>query len=181
MMDTATKIAAGLEQAFVTHGFAEPNVETLRSAAGVSLRTLYKYTPSRDDMVLTALEFRHLRYLDRVFGGLPGDERTALGAIIDRIADWMATEAPHGCLFHAAVAAAPQDHRLMDLLKRHKSEIAERAARAARLENKVTDIAFIFEGLTQSWPLLGPAAADSACRLAECLQYHRPEPAEGGS
>jgi AcrR family transcriptional regulator len=42
MIDTATKIASGLEQAFAAQGFAETNVEALRDAAGVSLRTLYK-------------------------------------------------------------------------------------------------------------------------------------------
>ena len=42
MTDTKTKIAAGLEQAFAARGFAEPSVEDLRDAAGVSLRTLYK-------------------------------------------------------------------------------------------------------------------------------------------
>ena len=170
MTDTATKIAAGLERAFVTHGFAEPNVETLRDAAGVSLRTLYKYTPSRDEMVLAALEHRHLRYLNHVFARLPEDGETAFGAIIDRISGWMATEAQHGCLFHAAVAAAPQDGRLVELLKRHKSEVAQRAAKAVHLEDQVTDIAFIFEGLTQSWPLLGDEAMNSAHRLAESLQ-----------
>lgn len=168
-MDTATKIAAGLERAFIAHGFAEPNVETLRGAAGVSLRTLYKYTPSRDEMVLAALEYRHYRYLDHVFANLPEGGRAALGAIIDRIADWMANEAPHGCLFHAAVSAAPQDARLADLLKRHKGEIAERASKVAEIEDRKTDVAFLFEGLTQSWPLLGHEAAKSAHRLAACL------------
>ncbi|WP_280322004.1 TetR/AcrR family transcriptional regulator [Sulfitobacter faviae] len=45
MTDTKSKIAAGLERAFATRGFADPSVEDLRDAAGVSLRTLYKYTP----------------------------------------------------------------------------------------------------------------------------------------
>ncbi len=55
MRDTATKIAAGLERAFAARGFSEPCVDDLREAAGVSLRTLYKYTPSRDAMVRMAL------------------------------------------------------------------------------------------------------------------------------
>ncbi|MEP1730290.1 MAG: TetR/AcrR family transcriptional regulator [Sulfitobacter pontiacus] len=158
-----------MEQAFVAHGFAEPNVETLRDGAGVSLRTLYKYTPSRDEMVIAALEHRHLRYLDHVFADLPDDGSPALGAIIDRIANWMTTEAPHGCLFHAAVAAAPQNMRLVELLKRHKGDVAIKAAVVSGLQNREADIAFLFEGLTQSWPLLGGAAARSAHRLAQHL------------
>ena len=47
-----TKIAEGLECAFASRGFAEPSVDDLRDSAGVSLRTLYKYMPSRGDMVI---------------------------------------------------------------------------------------------------------------------------------
>ncbi|KIC09004.1 TetR family transcriptional regulator [Leisingera sp. ANG-M1] len=166
MTDTATKIAAGLEQAFVEFGFAEPPVEALREAAGVSMRTLYKYTPSRSEMVLSALEHRHRRYLHHVFDGLPGSKAEALDEIIARIAQWMAQEAPRGCLFHAAVAAAPQDARLRELLKRHKGEVAARAAKAAGAEDREMDLSLIFEGLTQSWPLHGSAAAGCARRLA---------------
>ncbi|MEM9630132.1 MAG: TetR/AcrR family transcriptional regulator [Pseudomonadota bacterium] len=169
MLDTGTKIAAGLEEAFVIHGFAEPNVETLREAAGVSLRTLYKYTPSRDDMVLSALEYRHRRYMDHIFSNVPESGPDALGSIIERIADWMAQEAPQGCLFHAAVAAAPKDGNLKELLNRHKTCVADRAAAVAGLEDRAADILFIFEGLTQSWPLLGAASVESAHRLAKCL------------
>lgn len=56
MLDIQNQIDAGLERAFAKHGFAEPNIETLRKATGVSLRTLYKYVPSRDVMILRALE-----------------------------------------------------------------------------------------------------------------------------
>ena len=52
MTDTMKRIAGGLERAFAANGFAEPSVEDLRDAAGVSLRTLYKYAASREAMVL---------------------------------------------------------------------------------------------------------------------------------
>lgn len=164
------KIAAGLERAFARNGFAAPSVETLRDAAGVSLRTLYKYTPSRDEMVRAALEHRHRRYIEHVFQDLPEESDLALSAIIDRIAAWMVREASHGCLFHAAVAAAPQDRRLRSLLKRHKAEVAERAAMALGRPDREVDLTLILEGLTQSWPLCGDAAVTSAKRMALALR-----------
>lgn len=169
MSDTLTKIATGLEQAFSTHGFAEPNVETLRAAAGVSLRTLYKYAPSRDDMVRLALEHRHRRYIALLFSDLPDRGADALLLIIDRIAEWMATEAAHGCLFHSAVAAAPQNAALRQLLESHKAEVARRTADAAGLPNREGEIMVIFEGLTQTWPLLGAEALASAKRLGTLM------------
>lgn len=170
MNATETKIAAGLERAFAEHGFAEPSVEALRDAAGVSLRTLYKYTPSRDMMVRTALDHRHRRYIAHLFDNLPEDHAAALAKIIQRVAVWMQQEATHGCLFHAAVASAPHDPELRTLLQRHKSEVADRAAAATGLADREVDLTLIIEGLTQSWPLYREAAVESALRLSRSLR-----------
>ncbi len=165
-----SKISAGLEHAFASRGFAEPSVEDLRDAAGVSLRTLYKYTPSRAEMVLAALEHRHQRYVARVFGELPEEPDEALDAILSRVGNWMTSEASHGCLFHAAVAADPLSKPLRALLERHKAEVALRAAAASGLPEAATEILLIIEGLTQTWPLRGSAAVDAAKRLGDALR-----------
>ncbi|MBS8261256.1 TetR/AcrR family transcriptional regulator [Roseibium polysiphoniae] len=170
MNATMTKIASGLEHAFALRGFAEPSVEDLREAAGVSLRTLYKYTPSRDDMVLAALEHRHQRYLASTFDDLPEDQAMATDSLMERIGAWMLNEASHGCLFHAAVAAAPGDARLRALLERHKGEVSERAARACGLTQHQVDLNLIIEGLMQSWPIHSEEAVASAKRLSGLLR-----------
>ncbi len=163
------KISAGLERAFANRGFAEPSVEDLRDAAGVSLRTLYKYTPSRAEMVLAALENRHQRYLARVFDDLPEDPRKALDKVLTRVGNWMATESSHGCLFHAAVAAEPGSQPLRALLERHKAEVAAKAAAATNLKDADITLLLIIEGLTQTWPLHSEAALDAAKRLGLSL------------
>jgi AcrR family transcriptional regulator len=169
MTDTMTRIAAGLEQAFAARGFAEPSVEDLRDAAGVSLRTLYKYVPSRADMVLAALEHRHTRYLAHLFDGLPDAPEAALDALLDRVGAWMATETAHGCLFHGAVAAEPGSERLREVLSRHKAEVARRAAAATGLSGQEIELSLIMEGLTQAWSLHRDAAVASAKRLGHGL------------
>ncbi|CUH64268.1 mycofactocin system transcriptional regulator [Thalassovita autumnalis] len=172
---TAQKIAAGLEQAFAKHGFAEPNVEVLRDAAGVSLRTLYKYMPSRSDMVLAALEHRHQRYLNHMFSALPGGAGDAatgpavFAELLRRVGQWMVEEASHGCLFHAAVAAAPTDQALQSLLQRHKAEVAGKAASAVGLPDQSAALLMIFEGVTQCWPLQGQATLRTAQALGRGL------------
>ncbi|MFP3385989.1 TetR/AcrR family transcriptional regulator [Tritonibacter sp. SIMBA_163] len=165
-----SKIAAGLERAFAKGGFAEPSVEALRDAAGVSLRTLYKYAPSRADMVLVALENRHQRYLSYVFVGLPKNTEDATNAILVRVGTWMTEEASHGCLFHAAVAADPNSDPLRRFLERHKAEVASKAATATGLVAAETELLMIIEGLTQVWPLKGDAAVDAAKRLSHALR-----------
>lgn len=168
MNDMPQKIAAGLERAFVAHGFAATSVELLRDASGVSLRTLYKYYPSRDDMVLAALEHRHRRYLAQIFAELP-EGRGALDLVLQRIGEWMRDEASHGCLFHAAVAAAPDDPRLHALLARHKAELAHRAAAQSGLAGQEVALSLLCDGLMQSWPLYGAEAVRAAQRLAVAL------------
>lgn len=160
------KIASGLERAFAARGFAEPSVEDLRDAAGVSLRTLYKYAPSRDAMVLLALEHRHQRYLAHLFGDPAGSSQQNLHETLERLADWMRTEACHGCLFHSAVASAPNDANLRGLLEQHKSEVSQLAIAKSRTVINPSDLMVIIEGLTQSWLLFGEEALASAKRLA---------------
>jgi len=174
MTDIQEKIAAGLEQAFASHGFAEPNVDTLRDAAGVSLRTLYKYLPSRADMVMAALEHRHRRYMEHVLDDLPADPGEARSALMERVGAWMQTEAAHGCLFHGAVAADPENPAVRALLTRHKHEVAERAAAATDLVGQDVALLLILEGLTQSWPLHGAQAVAAAKRLAAALAAGHP-------
>ena len=169
MGDMMSKISEGLERAFASRGFAEPSVEDLRDAAGVSLRTLYKYTPSRAEMVLAALENRHQRYLTRVFDNLPKEPEKALDTILSRIGKWMETETSHGCLFHAAVAADPRSQPLRALLERHKAEVATQAAAATGLRGADTALLLIIEGLTQAWLLRGEAVVDAAKRLGQML------------
>ncbi|MBE3640109.1 TetR family transcriptional regulator [Mangrovicoccus sp. HB182678] len=170
MTDTMTKIAAGLERAFANRGFAEPSVEDLRDAAGVSMRTLYKYAPSRADMVLAALEHRHGRYLSSLFDELPDAPEAALDALLERVGVWMATETSHGCLFHGAVAAEPGSERLREVLSRHKAEVARRAADATGLAGRETELLVIMEGLTQAWALHRDAAVECAKRLGTGLR-----------
>ncbi|WP_298862725.1 TetR/AcrR family transcriptional regulator [uncultured Sulfitobacter sp.] len=163
-----TKIAGGLEQAFAARGFTEPSVEDLRDAAGVSMRTLYKYAQSRDAMIRLALEHRHQRYLAQVFGHPTDESVQSLSETLDRIAGWMQAEASHGCLFHAAVASSPTDPALRKLLEKHKEEVSQLASTKARTDMSTSDLLVIIEGLTQAWPLSKDAALASAKRLA-CL------------
>jgi len=173
MTDLTSQISAGLERAFAQHGFAEPNIETLREAAGVSLRTLYRYAASRDEMVRMALTHRNARYLVHILADFDVPPSARFPIILDRVADWMTREASHGCLVHAAVAAAPQDAALRALLSLHKADVAEKVAEATGLIAFEPEITLILEGFTQSWPLLGDTALESAKRLAIGLTQDR--------
>lgn len=169
MTDTKEKIAAGLEQAFAESGFAEIGVDGLRDATQVSLRTLYKYCPSREDMVLTAMERRHARYVAHLLRDLPSAPDEALGEIFERVGRWMSENAPQGCLFHSAVAAHPENVAVRAMLERHKSEVADGLVLATGLTSARDELTLLHEGITQCWSLMGERAVSCAKTLAQKL------------
>ncbi|WP_102868433.1 TetR/AcrR family transcriptional regulator [Pseudovibrio exalbescens] len=173
MSDTKRKIAAGLERAFIEQGFAEPGVDDLKTAAGVSLRTLYKYYASREDMILGALEHRHQRYLALLQQDLPKDRGEALDCLVERMAHWMRTEAVNGCLFQSAVAAHPDNTVLKQLLDTHKAQVAETIATTLEIQGQEVEITLLHEGLLQTWGLHGQRAADAAKPLFMSLIAHK--------
>lgn len=155
MNKTQEKIATALETAFAQHGFAEQGVDALKDATGVSLRTLYKYCPSKEAMIVTALEYRHTRYLNTIFTSSNDSHNNSAEHIFKQIGFWMGEYAPSGCLFHNAVAAYPNSKALSALLTRHKFEVANSLTTALDLKGYEDELLLIHEGLTQSWPLLG--------------------------
>ena len=100
-------IAIKLEKAFSQYGFAEPSVAQLKTACNVSLRTLYKYYPSKEMMVVGALDYRHQRYLDFLLSESPSPGIASILHIFDKLEQWMKAFAPHGCMSMNAVAASP--------------------------------------------------------------------------
>lgn len=170
MNKTQEKIAAGLEQAFAERGFTELGVDGLRDAAQVSLRTLYKYFPSKVDMILGALEHRHTRYLTHLFEGLPKHNPRILDEIFARVGRWMCENNSKGCLFHNAVVSHPNSDAIRKMLERHKAEVADKLVESTNLVGMREPLLLIHEGVVQSWPILGAQAIESARILAAGLQ-----------
>ncbi|WP_371411729.1 TetR/AcrR family transcriptional regulator [Shewanella halifaxensis] len=88
------QIAANLETTFGQFGFAESSVAQLQKASGVSLRTLYKYYPSKEDMIVAALESRHQRYLKILEADISELGFPAIQHIFSRLQHWMQHSAP---------------------------------------------------------------------------------------
>lgn len=163
MNKTQEKIAAGLEAAFAVYGFTEMGVDGLRNAAQVSLRTLYKYCPSKEDMILLALEHRHHRYFAALFANYAAQITPAV--LFDGVGRWMQDNDSQGCLFHDAVLSHPGSERIKALYIRHKQEMAQAMENATGLVGKSELLLLIHEGIIQSWPLLGERAVSNAKAL----------------
>jgi len=162
-------IAAGLEEVFWTKGFAVPSVPDLGRGAGVSLRTLYKYFPSREEMVIGALDFRHNRYLRLIQDDMPDDPGEAVDQLMDRLGWWMENTAGKGCLFLQARATFPDSTAIAETVQRHKVEIVNTLSRIARSEERGVRLYVLHEGLTASFSAHGARAVAETKMMARSL------------
>ncbi|NLS14575.1 TetR/AcrR family transcriptional regulator [Vibrio sp. SM6] len=167
-------IASRLEMAFSQYGFAEPSVNQLKDACEVSLRTLYKYYPSKEAMIVAALEYRHQRYVNLLLQDAPLPGYPAIIDIITKLAWWMEEFAPHGCLYSNALAAFPSDKTISERVEQHKWQVKRFVISQSGNPMLGDAIFLVLEGMSSTWPIYGSAAVESA-KQAIALLYRNNE------
>ncbi|MBO9421337.1 MULTISPECIES: TetR/AcrR family transcriptional regulator [Stappiaceae] len=165
MSDSKDDIAAGLEQVFWSRGFAEPSVPVLRAGVGVSMRTLYRYFPSREAMILGALEFRHQRYMRYVTDGVEEPGLSAAEQLFDKLGGWMRMTEGKECFFRQALAANPDSTDIAETVNRHKSELLTFFGNLSGQMQFASTLYLLHEGVTASYAELGEQAVEDAKRL----------------
>lgn len=155
-------IAAALEVAFSQHGFAEPSVAKLQKLSGVSLRTLYKHYPSKQSMIIAALEYRHNRYLDFLLDGSPEPSVDAVLHIFSQLGLWMKQYAPNGCLSVNALSAFPKDEVIKDAVQTHKKIVRQLLGEQCLKPSLASTLFLLHEGVSNAWPVIGDEAVLSA-------------------
>lgn len=168
MADTRQRIASDLERSFAEQGFAEQGVEALRAGADVSLRTLYKYFPSREAMIVGALEYRDRTYFEWLDGGPEEGVDHVLHPLV-RLGDWLAEVANTGCLFLNALAEYPNSEAIAATVTAHKANLAdefrvrlERIAPDREIGALAETLFLLHEGMTQAARLQGRERATAA-------------------
>ncbi len=172
MIGTKQKIARALHQQFSELGFAGLGVEALRAGADVSIRTLYKHFPSREEMIVGALEHRDAAYFEWLAGGPKQGIDHVLYPLV-RLGDWLSDVSNTGCLFLNALAEHPNSAPISELVKAHKLKLAnefelrlERIAPDQNTRHAAETLFLLHEGLTDVARLRGPAAATRSALLA---------------
>lgn len=176
MTEMKQKIARNLDRQFAEMGFATQGVDALRAGADVSLRTLYKYFPSREAMVIGALDYRDAVYLDWIAGGPENGAGHVLHPIV-RLGDWLGQVANTGCLFLNALAAYPDSKTIQGIVNDHKArlrlEFRNRLVQAAPHcdADTLADALFLLhEGLTEVARVQGvQRATDAALHAARAV------------
>lgn len=156
------QIAASLEKEFSEHGFAEASVAQLKAACGVSLRTLYKHYPSKEEMIVGALQHRHQRYLNFLLEHSPKRGLGSIQHIFTMLGYWMAEYAPNGCMSVNALAAFPENNLVYQAVKTHKNDVQRFLGVQSLREDLAVPLFLLHEGVSSAWPVIGDEAIQSA-------------------
>lgn len=104
------KILQAATELFYSQGIRATGVDAIVKAANTTKMSLYKYFPSKDDLVLAFLRKRDEDFRVWFVGQVDGKAdtpKTKLLAIFDVIGEWMAIPEFRGCAFINAAAEFP--------------------------------------------------------------------------
>ena len=96
--------ASGL---FYAHGIKATGIDTIVKASGIAKMSLYKYFPSKDDLVVAHLRRSKETILSHINNGISGEDKSAvqtLLAVFDVFAEILSSPEFRGCPFINASA-----------------------------------------------------------------------------
>lgn len=86
---------------FKTRGFYATGVDLIMQTANVSKRTLYKYFPTKNDLIVAVLDYyrtTYADYLDQILNQKDKTSREKILAIFEDAKQWFEDINFHGCL-----------------------------------------------------------------------------------
>lgn len=160
---------------FYRDGIRATGIDRVIAKAGVTKVTFYRHFPSKNDLVLAFLDYRHglwMRWFVDALqhhagkkgkGGWPQ-------AIVDAMAEWFAGKDFRGCAFiNAAVELDETVPGVMEVTRRHKQDMADAIAQclpaAPDRAEKASAIALAVDGA-----ILRAQYADDASQALAPLQ-----------
>jgi AcrR family transcriptional regulator len=118
-----TRILHTAHDLFYRDGIRATGVDRVIAESGVAKKTFYRYFPSKDDLVVAFLDFRHDNWIAWFREALARHGGT-LNALVPALAEWFGSEGYRGCAFINSVvevgATLPQ---AVDISRRHKRDM----------------------------------------------------------
>ncbi|SAL13061.1 TetR family transcriptional regulator [Caballeronia turbans] len=108
---------------FYRDGIRATGVDRVIAESGVAKKTFYRYFPSKDDLIVAFLDFRHDNWITWFRDAL-ARHGGKLNALVPALAEWFGSENYRGCAFINSVvevgATLPQ---AVDISRRHKRDM----------------------------------------------------------
>jgi AcrR family transcriptional regulator len=135
--DTREKILLVANDLFYRHGVRAIGVDTIIAQSEVAKTTLYRYFPSKDDLVVAYLEIndRHFwRLFDELIDRSPQEPKQQLLAIFSWFDELIASPECYGCPFLMVASEFPEiDYPGHQVAIEHKQKLRDRLTEIARL------------------------------------------------
>jgi AcrR family transcriptional regulator len=171
------RILNAASELFYREGIRAVGVDRVVAAAGVAKMSLYKYFPTKDDLVLAFLARRDRAWREAFEAAVLGaaeDPVARIPALFTALADWFRSEGFRGCAFiNAALELAQPEHPAFAAAVAHKEAVRAFVARLvseAGLDAALTDmLLLLMEGAivqaTMGFPERVEAAREAAVLL----------------
>ncbi|CCD40212.1 Transcriptional regulator, TetR family [Candidatus Paraburkholderia kirkii UZHbot1] len=108
---------------FYRDGIRTTGIDRMIAESGVAKKTFYRYFPSKDDLIVAFLDYRHEVWMAWFRDALQRHSG-ALSALVPALAEWFGSEAYRGCAFiNSVVEVGGTLPRAVDITRRHKRDM----------------------------------------------------------
>jgi AcrR family transcriptional regulator len=118
------RILRGAHDLFYAEGIRATGIDRVIAEAGVTKVTFYRHFPSKNDLILAYLEYRHARWMAWFEAALLR-HGSRIEALVPALGEWLRDEAYRGCAFINSVGelggALPE---VVAIARRHKDDMA---------------------------------------------------------
>lgn len=123
------RILETADRLFYQHGIRAVGIDRIIAEAEVAKMSLYKYFPSKDDLILAALQYREENVLATISSAMERHSKRGqpkLRAFFAALKDWISSPGFRGCAFqNAAVELADPNHAGSKFAQDHKRRFSE--------------------------------------------------------
>lgn len=130
------EIVERVTELFYRHGFQATGMDQLVAETGISKTSIYNHFPTKDLLILAALDRRDAMIRDKLFARMRelGDgPREQLLALFDALYEWFSEPDFKGCMFVKACSEFQDDaNPINQRACRHVADIVDELARLAR-------------------------------------------------
>ena len=108
---------------FYRDGIRATGVDRVIAESGVAKKTFYRYFPSKDDLIIAFLDYRHENWM-RWFRDALQRHGGTLNALVPALAEWFGGAAYRGCAFiNSVVEVGGTLPQAVDISRRHKRDM----------------------------------------------------------
>ncbi|MFT4181869.1 MAG: TetR/AcrR family transcriptional regulator [Rhizobium sp.] len=123
-----THLVQAASRLFYKEGIRSVGVDRIAAEAGIAKATLYRYFPTKDDLLFACLSARQeevLASMRDLVGRAPQTPQDRVGALFLSLGHLAMQPGFRGCPFLLAMAEYPHDDRIRSVTRRHKDGVRE--------------------------------------------------------